>query len=185
MSNLFDDVDGKPEPSPFEALFDIEPGSTEPATLLPPDAFTKTGGDLVDPTTGEVVAQTADADDATLDKEDRLEDLKTQAQLGTIHDAAMGAFHQQQALSQQVDPKFSARNSEVAAQYLGIALNAVTARVTANNNRQKLRIAKKTAGSPNTVNNNVIVANRNDILRQLFAKDMGPAPTEKVTDASE
>ncbi len=188
MSNLFDDIANageKPEPSPFEALFDIEPGSTAPVVNMPPDAFTKTGGALVDPTTGEVVEQTADATDADLDREDRLEDLKVQAQMDTIHAAAMGAFHQQQTLAQEVDPKFSARNSEVAAQFLGIALNAVTNRAKAKNDRQKLRIAKANVGTPNQVQNNLIVANRNDLLREML-KGMSPdAPTPIASDEAE
>ena len=177
MSNLFDDLDDEPKapvtPSPFEALFGIEPGSTPAPTDLPPDAYTKTGGALVDPTTGEIVEQPVDADSATLDKEDRLEDLKVQAQMDTIHAAAMGAFNQQAALSQQVDPKFSARNAEVAAQFLTIALGAVTNRAKAKNDRQKLRLAKEGGGTPNTVHNNLIVANRNDIMRELFKNGGG------------
>lgn len=185
MSNLFDNLEDKPvvEPSPFEALFDIEPGSTETNPMVPIDAFGKVGGSLVDPTTGEVVEQTVDASEAELDREERLEDLKLQGQLGTIHDAAMGAFHQQQTLAQEVDPKFSARNSEVAAQFLNIALTAVANRATVKNNRQKLRISKQTAGSPNTVNNNVIVANRNDVLRSLFRGEGAPvAPLAETAE---
>ena len=175
MNNLFDDLDSepsspKPEPSPFEALFGIDPGSTVQPTLISPDAFTKTGGSLVDPTTGEIVEQPLDADAAAIDVEDRLEDLKLQAQMDTIHSAAMGAFNQQQALSQQVDPKFSARNSEVAAQFLNIALTSVSARAKAKNDRQKIRIAREVTKGPNTVNNNLIVASRNDILKGMFSQ---------------
>jgi metal-dependent amidase/aminoacylase/carboxypeptidase family protein len=72
-------------------------------------------------------------------------------------------------MSQEVDPKFSARNAEVAAQYLTIALNAVNSRVDSKFKRQKIRIAKQEAGTPNTVNNNVIVADRNQLLDMLKA----------------
>jgi hypothetical protein len=168
MNNLFDDIDSTPEPSPFEALFNIEPGSTEITALAPIDAH-KIGGGLIDPSTGEILEQTATADSAVIEKEDRLEDLKLQAHFDNIHTAAMGAFTQQQMLSQQVDPKFSARNSEVAAQFLSIALQTTAARAEAKNKRQKIRIATAQADTPNTVNNNVIVASRNDVLRHLFA----------------
>jgi hypothetical protein len=180
MSNLFDNLDDEPtvEPSPFEKLFDIAPGSTEREPVIPLDAFGKIGGALVDPSTGDIIDQPVDADSAMLDKEDRLEDLKVQAQMDTIHAAAMSAFNQQQTLSQEVDPKFSARNSEVAAQFLNIALSAVTNRAKAKNDRQKLRLAKDGVGSgPSTVHNNLIVADRNTIMRELFKNNRPDAPT--------
>lgn len=132
---------------------------------------------LVDPTSGELVQRKVD-DVSTndLDKEERLEDLHIDAQLEGVHNAALEAFHMQHRMSQEVDPKFSARNAEVAAQYLKIALDAVSNRVDAKYKRQKVRIATQKIGTPNTVNNNVIVANRNDLLKALLSND------EKVID---
>jgi hypothetical protein len=66
-----------------------------------------------------------------------------------------------------------ARNAEVAAQYLNIALNAVNSRVDAKAKRQKARLAAN-GGAPTTVNNNVIVADRNELLKQLLgSKELG------------
>jgi hypothetical protein len=181
MSELFDNLDS-PEPSPFEALFNIQPGSTPVAHELPSDAYTKVGGNLVDPISGEIIQQTVDANSAEIDKEDRLEDLKLQGQMDTIHAAALGAFNQQQTLSQEVDPKFSARNSEVAAQFLTIALNAVAQRAKTKNDRQKLRLAKEGGSGPSTVNNNLIVASREDMLKGLFKQINTPPAAVPVSD---
>jgi hypothetical protein len=125
---------------------------------------------LVDPTSGELVLRKVDNVTINdLDKEERLEDLHIDAQMEGIHNAALEAFHAQHRMSQEVDPKFSARNSEVAAQYLKIALDAVANRVDAKYKRQKVRIAKSDVGTPNTVNNNIIVtADRNAVLQALL-----------------
>jgi hypothetical protein len=74
-------------------------------------------------------------------------------------------------MAQQVDPKFSARNSEVAAQYLNIALSATNSRAKAKYDRQKIRLAQSMKDSHSTVNNNLIVADRNELLKSLFKQD--------------
>ena len=81
----------------------------------------------------------------------------------------MQAFYQQHTLSQTVDPKFSARNSEVAAQFLTAALNAVSTRIDAKHKRQTIRIKKGESKQPNQVQNNIIVADRNSLMKSLFS----------------
>ena len=151
--------------NPIEDFLDIAP---TPPAIAAPDAPTSA---LVDPATGEVVERkTADVSTVDLAKEERIEDIQVDAQLNEIHTAAMQAFYQQAALAQQVDPKFSARNSEVAAQFLTAALNAVNTRVDAKYKRQKIRIeqSKSTSTVPNSVQNNIIVADRNTLMKSLF-----------------
>jgi alkanesulfonate monooxygenase SsuD/methylene tetrahydromethanopterin reductase-like flavin-dependent oxidoreductase (luciferase family) len=80
-------------------------------------------------------------------------------------------------MSEEVDPRFAARNAEVAAQYLNIALNATNSRVDAKAKRQKIRLQKQiaagAAGSSNTItNSNVIIADRNAVLKALLEKGM-------------
>lgn len=154
--------------TPLENLFDLDPGSTPKVVIIEK----KTATELVDPTTGEIIERKVDAVATELAKEERIEDLKIDGQLETVHAAAMQAFEAQHALSQQVDPKFSARNSEVAAQYLNIALDSIKTRGDLKYKRQKIRIASnpETAGKAPT-QNNLVIADRNDVLRSLFSQD--------------
>ncbi len=161
--------------SPFEPLFDLEPGSTEELAPAP-----KTG--LVDVNTGEMVEMAPDADSSVLDKEERLEDIALVKQFEEIQSKAMQAFTQQQTLSQEVDPKFSARNSEVAAQFLNIALAAVKDRSEAKYKRQKMRLAGAQVGKPSQVQNNLVIADRNDLLRNLFRQDFEKPLGQQISD---
>ncbi len=180
MSN----VQPEPKASPFEDLFGIEPGSTPISgkrVHVAPDsitAVTETQRErvLVDPTTGDVVERKSeDVTEQELAKEERLEDLHIDGQLDNIREAAIGAFEHQQRMAQEADPRFSARNAEVAAQYLTIALNAVNQRVDAKYKRNKIKIARgegKTApatGAPQGVI--VVTADRNEVLRAMMGKE--------------
>jgi hypothetical protein len=156
---------------PIEDFLDIEPGSTMQAIHEAPEQTSA----LIDPTSGEVVERpTTELAKIDFEREERIEDLQVDAQLGEVHTAAMQAFYQQSALAQQVDPKFSARNSEVAAQFLNIALSTVSARVDAKHKRIKARLEKQklTDGAPNSVQNNIIVADRNSLMQTLFAEQL-------------
>lgn len=157
--------------NPLENVFDIEPNSTPVFHDLHPEMsgqMSDRATSLVDPTTGELVPRSSVPEATELDKEERIEDLHIDNQLESIHNNAIVAFEKSSRMAEEVDPKFAARNAEVAAQYLNIALNAVNSRVDAKFKRQKVRLARETAGSPTTVNNNVIVADRNDLLKQIF-----------------
>lgn len=132
-----------------------------------PSAAAQVSTEMIDPATGDVIERkTTGATVEEIDKEERIEDLKIDGQIDVIHGAAMTAFEAQSRLSQEVDPKFAARNAEVAAQYLKIALDAVGTRVDTKFKRNKLRL-EQTAG-PRQVQNNLIVADRNDLLKNLF-----------------
>jgi hypothetical protein len=157
--------------TPLEDIFNLEPGSTPKAVIIEPEKATT---ELVDPSTGEIIERKVDGPTAVeLAKEERIEDLKLDGQLTTVHKAAMDAFEAQHAIAQTVDPKFSARNSEVAAQYLNIALDTIKTRGDLKYKRNKIRIATNpelaAAGKP--TQNNLIIADRNDVLRSLFNQD--------------
>lgn len=150
---------------PLEDVFNIEPGTTPM-----PTASTQVSTEMIDPATGEVIKRSVtNVTDSEIEKEERIEDLKIDGQIDSIHGAAMNAFESQARLSQEVDPKFAARNAEVAAQYLKIALDAVGTRVDTKYKRAKVRIAKNEG--PRQVQNNLIVADRNDLLKSLFGKE--------------
>lgn len=130
--------------NPLEQIFDIESGTTISA-VQPPQEIVKTN----------------DMDTSSLINE---EDQAVTQQLATIYGYAIDAFEQQTQMVTEMDPRFAARNAEVAAQYLNIALSSVNSRATIRNNKLKL---KADGTNPNTVNNNLIVADRNELLKML------------------
>lgn len=107
------------------------------------------------------IVSTNDTDTSSLINE---EDHAIAGQLATIYGYAIDAFEQQTQMVQEVDPKFAARNAEVAAQYLKIALDSVGDRAKIRHDKLKLKVD---GGTPNTINNNLIMANRNEILKML------------------
>lgn len=94
------------------------------------------------------------------------EDEQIDENINKIFEAAMEAYENQTAFTEIVEPKFAARNAEVAAQYLSLALSATALKSKTKNDRRKNAQYIPNAG---TVNNNVIVADRNSIL-DLFNK---------------
>jgi hypothetical protein len=167
--------------NPLESVFNIEPGSTPTFADPSYNVGNERASTLIDPTSGEMLPRTIEPDSTELEKEERIEDLHIDSQLEGIHDNAIIAFEKQARMADEVDPKFAARNAEVAAQYLNIALNAVNSRVDAKFKRQKVRLAKNVTKAPNTVNNNVFVADRNAMLDQIFGK-REPITIESETD---
>jgi hypothetical protein len=138
----------------LEQIFDIESGTT----------IAKAQGQVAAPNNvaqANEIVQTNDMDTAGLINE---EDREVSQQLATVYGYAIEAFEQQTQMVTEVDPRFAARNAEVAAQYLNIALNSVNSRATIRNNKLKL---KADGTNPNTVNNNLIVADRNELLKLL------------------
>lgn len=151
-----------PTPHPLESVFNIQAGTTPLAS-----SAAQISTEMLDPATGEIVERkTENVTLEELAKEERIEDLKIDGQIDVIHGAAMTAFESQNRLSQEVDPKFAARNAEVAAQYLKIALDAVGTRVDTKFKRAKIRLEQNQG--PRSVQNNLIVADRNDLLKNMF-----------------
>lgn len=171
------------QPNPLEKVFDIEPGSTPVFHDIHRVAATEVNdraSTIIDPTSGEVVERKSDPNVEEIQKEERLEDLHIDGQLETVHTNALVAFEKSSRMSEEVDPRFAARNAEVAAQYLNIALNAVNSRVDAKFKRQKIRHAALKAGTPQTLNQTVIIADRNDVLKQIFEQENPPIEMEKT-----
>ena len=94
-----------------------------------------------------------DADDIEIDKN-----------IDTIYEAALGAFNQQTAYTEIIEPRYAARNAEVAAGYLSIALNAVATKARTKSDRKKLAAFVPYA---NKTQNNVVVASREEIMRMI------------------
>lgn len=91
------------------------------------------------------------------------EDVAISRQLATVFGYAIDAFEQQTQMVQEVEPKFAARNAEVAAQYLNIALNSINTRATIRNNKLKLKAGSKAE----VVEGGAIMADRNELLKLM------------------
>jgi Lon protease-like protein len=115
---------------PLEEIFDIE----ESTTVVP---YKEVKTDLVphepyDPKDGEI-----------------------EEQFQELYDMALEAFENQQEESDVIDPKYRARNAEVAVQYLKTALEAAREKRQLKEHKDKI-VTKQTTG--NTVNNNLITS---------------------------
>lgn len=132
---------------PMEDIFDIE----ECTTVV----------ERVDTIPTELVA---------IDQYD-VKDNEIEKQFQEVYDAAMTAFETTSESVMQVEPKFRARNEEVAVQYLTAALGAAREKALLKQHKDKVTITKAKATAPGTVNNNLIVADRNEILKQLLNRN--------------
>ena len=101
-------------------------------------------------------------------------DKELEEQLQVVYDAALEAFENQQEDADTIEPRFKARNAEVAVQYLKTALEAVHEKSMLKQHKDKVVIRDKTGG---TVNNNVVLTDRNELLRLLRGKEEKPVNT--------
>lgn len=124
---------------PLESVFDISPNST-----------------VV--TTERLQLDNPDTPSELYDKFDHTVDGMFQE----VYEAAMTSFADQAGLLMQSDPKFSARNMEVANAFLSTALNAAKERAALKIGKEKLVIGS----GVKTVNNNLIM-DRNELLKML------------------
>lgn len=122
---------------PLEALFGIESGTTV------------------------VETQQLQSDNVNIDLYDE-KDIEIEAQFQEVYDTAMTSFADQAGLLLTSDPKYSARNMEVANSYLNTALAAAKEKATLKLGKEKNR----KDSTPKTVNNNLIM-DRNELLRML------------------
>ncbi len=103
----------------------------------------------------EPVQDIKDADDFIIEK--RIDD---------VYEEAIEAFRKQNEYTEIIEPRYAARNAEVAANYLNIALAAA-------NSRSRVKVDRKRAnqtfiphgGGKSTTN--VLIASREEILRMI------------------
>lgn len=93
------------------------------------------------------------------------EDIDTDQKIDAVYDAALEAYQNQTAMVELLEPRYAARNAEVAATYLNIALQAATSKARVKNDRK--RVGQFIPGAPNKITNNTIVASREEILRMI------------------
>lgn len=101
------------------------------------------------------------------------DDIQIETDMDEIYDEAMIAFRQQTQMVETMEPRYSARNAEVAAQYLKIALDSREARAKTKVDRRRSNTFVPYANTSNkTINNtNLVVADRNAILDMLREQD--------------
>lgn len=94
------------------------------------------------------------------------DDIQTDRRLDEVYDAAMNTFQQQTAYTEIIEPRYAARNAEVAAQFLALALNAATSKAKVKVDRKRTNAAFIPFNNQNKTNANII-ADRNDILSMI------------------
>ena len=94
------------------------------------------------------------------------DDIATDKRLDEVYDAAMQTFHNQTAYTEIIEPRYAARNAEVAAQFLGLALNAATAKAKVKSDRKRTNAPFIPFGNQNSRTQNII-ADRNELLGMI------------------
>lgn len=132
---------------PLEDVLDIEPCTTvvEYQEFIPAE-----------------VVPAPDYDDKDNEIESKLEEIYT---------IALGNVNVISDEMERVEGKYKARIGEVTATMLNVALGAVKQKADLKMHKDKLSVDKGNVGTPHTVNNNLVVSDRNSILRALMDKD--------------
>jgi hypothetical protein len=92
------------------------------------------------------------------------EDIEIDEKIDTVYTAAIDAFNTQTAFMEVIEPRYAARNAEVAANYLNIALNAASVRAKVKGDRKK---SAQFVPFTNNKTNGAVVASREDIMKML------------------
>lgn len=131
---------------PMEGILDLDPGTTivEYKEAIPEDPVEHVRYDEKD---GEI--------------ETKIEEIYT---------AAMSSVVTMSDEMERVEGKYKARMGEVSATMLNVALGAVREKRELKQHKDKLSASQVTAAK-NVTNNNLIVADRNEILRVLADKN--------------
>lgn len=118
----------------------------------------------------EMVVQTPIIKHETYDDKD----VEIEKQYQEVYDAALTAYDSQMEDIGVIDPKFRARNGEIAVTFLNTALAAAKEKANLKIHRDKMSVNVKTntvvSGENNNVTNNtqVIVADRNELLKMMM-----------------
>lgn len=99
-------------------------------------------------------------------------DSEIETKLEEIYTVAMGQVEIISDEIERVEGKYKARIGEVTATMLNVALGAVREKSALKMHKDKL--TPSTGTGPQTINNNLIVADRNEILRALLTKKQAP-----------
>lgn len=148
----------KPIHHPLEDVFDIEHGS---APLGFDSNYDNLAAHSLIPAQSEnLPAEVKPPEDI---KDD--DDIKTDKRFDEIYEAAMQTFNNQTAYTEIIEPRYAARNAEVAAQFLGLALQANSAKAKNKVDRKRTNAAFIPFNGQNKTNN--IIADRNEIMNMI------------------
>ena len=141
----------KPIKHPLEDVFNMDEGTIENSREY----------DMVEVPRNLPAAQDA----APVDHKDADDEL-IEKRIDEVYDAAMDAFQTQTAYTEIIEPRYAARNAEVAANYLNIALAAANSRAKAKTDRKRANQTFVPHGGGKTTNN-IVIANREEILKMI------------------
>lgn len=113
----------------------------------------------------EVQATQPDPNAPTPPVEKDEEDVDTDAKIDEVYTVAMQTFTDQMSYIESIDPRYAARTAEVAATYLSLALSAANSKAKIKTDRKRTNTF--IPGAQGKTTNNLIVANREEILRMI------------------
>lgn len=137
---------------PLEDVFEMDHGTMDIAS---------------DYAMAEVPVQANPTDAPPVDHKDE-DDRLIEARIDAVYEAAMTTFQNQTAYTEIIEPRYAARNAEVAASYLNIALTAANSRAKVKSDRKRANqafVPYANAGGKTT--NNIVIANREQILSMI------------------
>jgi hypothetical protein len=93
------------------------------------------------------------------------DDILIEQRIDEVYQMAIETFQTQTSYMAVIEPRYAARNAEVAANYLNIALAAANSRSKVKTDRKKANQVFIPHGGKTT--NNLVIANREDILKMI------------------
>lgn len=137
--------------NPIDALFNTPPVALDQDEEQKYEQITE--GELAELAVTEPVEEK--------DKEDEAIDEK----IDKVYDLALDAFNTQTQYQEIIEPRYAARNAEVAANYLSIALNAASTRARVKGDRKRNQAFVPYANGNKA--SNVVVASREEIMKMI------------------
>ena len=138
---------------PLEDVFGMDEGTT----MNIEQSYAMT--DTVQPSSVQPTEAPVDLKDA--------DDIETEKKIDEVYNSAMSTFQNQIAYTEIIEPRYAARNAEVAANFLTIALSAATAKAKAKVDRKRANAPFIPYSNGGKTTNNIIVADRNEILKMI------------------
>ncbi len=92
------------------------------------------------------------------------EDVEIDRKIDEVYTSAIETFQQQMQYAEIVEPRYAARNAEVAANYLNIALSAANSRAKVKSDRKRTQTFVPYAGRNA---NGSVVASLDDIMKMI------------------
>jgi hypothetical protein len=152
--------------SPLEDVFGIEPNTTpiyKTVKRTEGNEDSESTEVSVDVQPSEVQVASEPEVLSNLPDDDLIEE-DILAKVDEVYQKAIEVFDDQAEMIGIVDPKFAARTAEVANGYLNTALAAVKLKTDQLSNRKKNKVTNQTS----VTNNNLIVADRNELLKAMM-----------------